>query len=186
MRTSDAISERRTIKRFTSQEVSRQDMESLIAAATLAPNHRLTQPWRFYVLGPEARYGYGMALGNRKAKKIEDPAAAQKMRESVAQEHRAVPAMLAVAMVMNDNEEIREEDYASVMMGVQNLCLVAAEKGLGTALKSGAILADPAAREAASVSDNERIVVVVNIGTAADVPGPRTRESPAAFTHWLP
>jgi hypothetical protein len=35
----------------------------------VGPNHRLTQPWRFAVLGPEARASYGLALGNRKAKR---------------------------------------------------------------------------------------------------------------------
>lgn len=186
MQTLDAINQRRTIKRFENQEVSRGDIEAMLSAATLAPNHRLTQPWRFYVLGPEARYGYGMALGNRKAKKIEDPAAAQKMRETVAEEHRAVPGMLAIAMTVNENEEIREEDYAAVMMGVQNLALVAVEKGLGTAFKSGAILGDPAARAAVGVAENERIVLVINVGVAAEVPAPKARESAAALTRWVP
>ena len=36
-------------------------------------------------MGPEARYAYGFALGERKAKKIEDATAAQAMRETVAQ-----------------------------------------------------------------------------------------------------
>ena len=186
MLTIEAISGRRTIKRFTNQEIAREDIESLLAAATQAPNHRLTQPWRFYVLGPEARYGYGMALGSRKAKKIEDPAAAQKIRETVAEEHRALPAMLAVAMVINENEEIREEDYAAVMMGVQNLALAAVDKGLGTAFKSGAILGDPAARAAATVPEGERIVLVVNIGVPAEVSAPRNRDAPSQHTRWVP
>jgi Nitroreductase len=95
MRASEAIRERRSIKRFTDRPVSREAIETLLAAATLAPNHRLTQPWRFYVLGPDARYAYGLALGERKAKKIENPDAARAMRETVAQEHRALPCMIA-------------------------------------------------------------------------------------------
>jgi nitroreductase len=186
MQTIEAISGRRTIKRFTSQEISREDIETLLAAAALAPNHRLTQPWRFYVLGPEARYGYGLALGSRKAKKIEDPAAAQKMRETVAEEHRALPAMLAIAMIVNENEEIREEDYAAVMMGVQNLALAAVDKGLGTAFKSGAILGDPAARAAVTVPDGERIVLVVNVGVPAEAAVPKTRDPVAQYTRFVP
>jgi nitroreductase len=186
MQTIEAISERRTIKRFSNQEISREHMEALLSAATLAPNHRLTQPWRFYVLGPEARYAYGLALGSRKAKKIEDPAAAQKMRETVAEEHRALPGMLAVAMVVNENEEIREEDYAAVMMGVQNLALVAVDKGLGTAFKSGAILGDPAARAAVTVAEGERIVLVVNIGVPAEAAPAKNRDAAAVHTRWVP
>src|SRR3954469_25669493 len=119
MKTSDANRERRSIRRFADRTVAREEIESLIDAASLAPNHRLTNPWRFYVLGPEARYAYGLALGARKAKKIEDAEKAQQMRETVAAEHRALPAMIAVAVVDNENAEIREEDYAAVMMAVQ-------------------------------------------------------------------
>src|SRR3954463_3745968 len=97
----------------------------MLAAATLAPNHKLTQPWRFYVLGPEARYAYGSALGARKARKIEDPEKAARMRQTVADEHRALPVMLVVAVVDNEDAELRQEDYAAAMMAIQNLSLVA-------------------------------------------------------------
>src|SRR3954462_15058497 len=125
MLTSDAIRARRSIKRFTNRPVTREEIETLLAAATLAPNHRLTLPWRFYVLGPEARYAYGLALCDRKARKLEDLYAACTMRQTVANEHRALPCMIAVAVVDNENPEIREEDYAAVMMSVQNIALAA-------------------------------------------------------------
>ena len=184
MNVSDAIVARRSIKKFTSRAVSRQEMESLLASAVLAPNHRLTQPWRFYVLGPEARHAYGLVLGGRKAKKIEDPAAAQAMRETVAAEHRALPAMLVVAVADNENAEIREEDYAAAMMAIQNLSLAAVAIGLGTHVKTGAIMADPAARAAAGVKDGERIISVVNIGEPAEMPAPKAREAAGKFTIW--
>ncbi len=186
MQLSEAISARRTIKRFTTTPVTREDIETLLAAAVQAPNHRLTQPWRFYVMGPDARYAYGFALGSRKAKKIEDPAAAQKMRETVAEEHRALPAILAIAMVVNPNEEIREEDYAAAMMAVQNICLTAVARGLGTALKSGAVMADPAARAALGIADNERIIVTMNVGTPAEAAPAKAREQATTHTKWVP
>lgn len=181
---SDVIANRRSIKRFTNRVVTREEIERLLAAATLAPNHKLTQPWRFYVLGPEARYGYGLALGARKARKIEDPDKAAHTRQTVAEEHRALPAMLVVAVVNNDDAELREEDYAATMMAIQNLSLVAVEMGLGTHIKTGAIMGDPASRAAVGVKENERIVAVVNVGEPADVPPPKSRESAAAFTTW--
>jgi len=186
MRASDAIRERRSIKRFADRPVSREDIETLLAAATLAPNHRLTQPWRFYVLGPEARYAYGLALGERKARKLEDPDAARTMRETVAEEHRALPCMIAVAVVNNENPEIRDEDYAATMMAIQNIALTAVELGLGTHLKTGGVMGDSAARAAAGVRDDERIIAIVNVGTPADVPPAKKREPASAFTTWVP
>src|SRR5687767_13857306 len=99
MQVKAAIAARRSIKRFTDRGVSREQIEALLDAATHAPNHHMTQPWRFYILGPDARHAYGLALGARKATKIDDPAAAQAMRDKVAAEHRALPAMIAVAML---------------------------------------------------------------------------------------
>lgn len=186
MQISDAISTRRSIKRFTSRSVTREEIETLLSAAVAAPNHRLTQPWRFYVLGPDARHAYGLVLGERKARKLEDPDAARAMRDSVAAEHRSLPAMLVVAVADNEVPEIREEDYAAAMMGIQNLSLAALELGLGTHVKTGAVMSDAAARAAAGVKDNERIVAVVNIGEPADVPPAKKREPATAFTTWRP
>jgi len=184
MNTSEAISTRRSIKKFTSRPVTREEIETCLAAAVAAPNHRLTQPWRFYVLGPDARHAYGLVLGGRKARKIEDPEAARAMREAVAAEHRALPTMLIVAVVDNENPEIKEEDYAAAMMAIQNLSLSAVELGLGTHIKTGAVMADPGARAAAGVKDGERVVAVVNIGEPAEVPPAKPREPASAFTTW--
>src|ERR1044071_4932239 len=112
----EAIRARRSIKRFTPEPVTRDQIEALLDAATLAPNHRLTQPWRFYVLGPAARHAYGLALGERKARKQPDPEAGRRLRDTVAEEHRALPCMIVVAVVENENPEVSEEDYAATMM----------------------------------------------------------------------
>ncbi|HXT17228.1 MAG TPA: nitroreductase [Gemmatimonadaceae bacterium] len=186
MHIAEAIRARRSIKRFTNRELTREDIASLLDAASLAPNHRLTQPWRFYVLGPDARQAYGDALGARKAKKIEDAALAQKTRETTAADHRTLPAMIAVAVARNENPEIAEEDYAAAMMAIQNLALAAVERGLGTHIKTGAIMDDPAARAAVGVRGNERIVAIVNVGEPAETPPEKPRQPASAFTTWVP
>lgn len=185
MTTLETMRSRRSIKQFAHVPVTREQIETLLDAAVLAPNHHLTQPWRFYVLGPAARRAYGEALGNRKARKLEDVNAARLVREKVAAEHEALPAMIAVAMRQDDNPEARQEDYAAVMMGVQNLSLAALELGLGTHIKTGAVMDDPAARAAVGVPDDERIVAVVNVGVPADVPAPKPRAPATSYTKWL-
>ena len=186
MNVNEAINDRRSIKKFSDRNVPRETIESLLSAVVRAPNHHLTQPWRFYVLGPSARYAYGGALGTRKAKKIEDLTAGDKLIETVATEHRAIPAMIAVAMKLDENAEKREEDYAAVMMGIENLALAAVAAGLGTHIKTGAIMEDPAARRAARVRDGERIVAIINVGFPAEVPPPRARTAAEEFTTWVP
>ncbi|HET9948586.1 MAG TPA: nitroreductase family protein, partial [Longimicrobiales bacterium] len=115
----DIIASRRSIKEFTSRPVGREEIERLLDAAVTAPNHRLTQPWRFYVLGPEARRAYGRVLGARKAARIEDPEAGRAVARKVEEAHAALPAMIVVTVVLDDDPEIREEDYAAAFMAIQ-------------------------------------------------------------------
>lgn len=186
MQVFDAIQSRRSIKRFTDRVVTRGEIERLLAAAALAPNHRLTEPWRFYVLGPEARHAYGLALGDRKARKLTDPDAIAALREKVAAENRSLPCMIAVAMVVHDDPEVREEDYAAVMMAIQNLALVAVDMRLGTHIKTGAVMETAAAREAVGVPADQRIVATINVGEPAEVPAPKPRHEGRENTTWLP
>jgi len=184
MNVMDALAHRRSIKKFSDRPVTRAQVERLLAAAVLAPNHRLTQPWRFYVLGPKARRAYGEVLGARKAQKVEEPAAAARVREKVAAEQAALPCMIAVAMREDPNPEIREEDFGACMMAVDNLLLAAVDEGLGTHVKTGGVMQDPDARAAVGVAADERIVAVVNVGVPDEVPVPKPRLPAAGLTHW--
>ena len=179
-----AIRGRRSVREFTSRPVDHESIERLLEAAAQAPNHRMTQPWRFYVLGPAARRAYGTVLGGRKAKKIEDPDAARAVLEKVAAAHERLPAMVAFAMVEDANPETREEDYASMMMAIQNFTLAAAAEGLATHIKTGAVMHDPGARAAAGVPDGQKIVAIVELGEAAALPSPRDRTPASQFTTW--
>jgi len=181
----DAIESRRSIRHFTDRPVPREDIERLLDAFTRAPNHRLTQPWRFYVMGADARRQYGSAIGARKARRVEDPAAAEAVQRKVTQEHEVLPAMIAVAMVQDEKLEVREEDYAAIFMGLQNLSLAAEAMGLGTHIKTGAVMDDPDARSAAGVREGERIVALVHIGEPAEVPGAKRRTDASEFTTWV-
>jgi nitroreductase len=64
----EAIRTRRSIKQFTDRANGREEIALLLEAVTLAPNHRMTQRWRFYVLGSRVRRDHGEVLGSRKAK----------------------------------------------------------------------------------------------------------------------
>jgi nitroreductase len=182
----ELLSSRRSIREFTPREVSRREVETLLECAVTAPNHRLTQPWKFFVLGPDTRRAYGVALGARKAKKIEDPIAAEALRQKIGEEHAALPLMIAVAVSQNENPEIREEDYAAGMMAVQNIALAAVALGLGTHIKSGAVMDDPSARSAIGVADGDRIIAMINVGEPANIPAAKLRRSAAEATVWMP
>ena len=180
-----ALYGRRAAWKLHDRPVPREAVERLLGTAVWAPNHRMTEPWRFYVLGPQARRSYGAALGARKAKRVEDPEAARAVLQKVEDTHAALPAMLAVSMILDDNPEIREEDYAATYMAIQNLCLVAHGLGLGTHLKTGAVMDDSRAREAVGVAEGERIIATIFVGEPASTPEPKARRPAAELTTWV-
>lgn len=180
-----AIRSRRSIKHFERETVGPEMIAELLELAVLGPNFRMSQPWRFLVLGPEARAAYGRALGARKAKKLEDPDAKAAMIERNVAEAVAVPATVAVVQMLHENPEIREDDFAAIWMGIENLLVGAVARGLGSHLRTGAVLGDPALREPLSVGDGERLVALVQLGVPAQVPDAKPRESAAARTTWV-
>lgn len=182
----DAIRARRSVKRFEPEPVARELIERLLEAAVLAPNHRMTQPWRFLVMGPEANAAYATVLSERKAANTADPAVAEAVRRKVRQEYAAVPVMIGVVNRLDDNPEIREEDYAATYMAIENLCLEAVELGLGTHLRTGGTMDDPRVREALGIGDGERLVAVVQLGRPAAIPDAKPRKSAGELTRWLP
>jgi nitroreductase len=181
----DAIAQRRSIRQFTTREIERSEIEQLIDMAVMAPNHRLTRPWRFYILGPKARRGYGEVLGARKAKKLEDPEAARALIDKVAAAEVAVPAMIVVTVKRNDNPETAEEDYAAAMMAVQNIMLAAVPMGLGTHLRSGAVMNDPRTHAVLGVPETERVIALIHLGEPAESPPVKPPVSSDAVTVWL-
>ena len=182
----EAIRNRRSTKKFTTTPVTRDQVETLLELAVLAPNHRMSAPWRFLVLGPDARAGYGQALGVRKARRIEDPEAARAVRERTVADAVGAPLMIAVAQVLSPNPEIMEEDYAAIWMAIQNLLLGAVGLGLGTHVRTGAVFGDQAVREAWGVADDERVVGVVLMGEPDGAPESKARVPASERTVWLP
>jgi nitroreductase len=182
----DAIRERRSVKEYSDEPVDRETLTALLELAVLAPNHRMTAPWGFLVLGPEARRAYGEVKGGRRARKVDDPDVAETILRKTIEEAVALPALVAVTQRLDDDAEIREEDFASVYMGIQNVLLAAMELGLGAHVKTGAVLDDPATRAAFGVGPDDRVVALVQLGTPAAIPKPKPRRSAAEVTRWLP
>ena len=102
------------------------------------------------------------------------------------EEYAALPALIGVAMRLDENAADREEDYAATFMAVDNLCLAALELELGTHIKTGAVLADPEVRAALQVPAGERLVAIVQVGYPAEQPAPKPRLAAAELTRWLP
>lgn len=180
-----AIRHRRSIKRHTERPIPREELEALLELVVLAPNHRMTEPWRFLVLGPEARRTYGYLKGESRARKVDSAEAAETLRTRTLAEVERLPALIGFVQRLDPDPKVREEDFASVYMGMQNLLLGAVSLGLGTYVKTGDLLEAPATREALGLGEGERLVALVELGEPAEVPDAKPRTPAAERTRWL-
>lgn len=185
MTVDEAIRSRTSVKNFGDRPIRPQEIEQLLELAVYAPNHRMTEPWGFLVLGEEAKAAYARVLGGRKAKNANTEQAGDMVREKVMRRTLAVPAMIAVTMHLNEDPEIREEDYAATWMAVQNLCLAAVDRGLGTHIKTGAVMQDPALREAWQVPADRRVVGLIELGQPEGETRVTERGPARERTRWL-
>ena len=122
MTLSDLIRTRRSLKAFATRPVPRELVAELLDVAVYAPNHRLTEPWRFVVADGDARGPIVDELVLIAAAKGKDPA---KTRIRLDQ----VPMFLFVVMRESDDPLIRDEDVSATSSVVQNVLLLAWERG---------------------------------------------------------
>lgn len=133
----EQIRGRRTIKLFHDRPVSRKLILEAIEAARWAPSHHVTEPWHFYLLGPETvRESVELTrvvTTERKGEKIADFKA-----ESAA----AIPGWLVVTCRNSDEELRQREDYASCCCAVQNLMIYLSAAGAASKWSTGPITRD--------------------------------------------
>ncbi|MEX2526722.1 MAG: nitroreductase [Gemmatimonadota bacterium] len=186
MDTLQSISARRSVKVFAPEPVTREQISTLLETVVAAPNHRMTEPWRFVVVGPEARETYASIVADRKAAKCDDEAQAELVRQKAVANATSIPWTIAVIQLLAQDSAVREEDYATVYMGIQNLLLAAVAMGLGTHVKTGGIMDDPRIRTLLGMEGDERIVALVQVGFPEAVPDAKPRTPARLRTSWLP
>jgi nitroreductase len=180
------IRDRRSQKTFTNRPVNEADIRTLLDAAVLAPNHKLTQPWGFIVLGPRARRRYGEIKAHLRVREETDPVVAEEKRAKIAAEIAAVPAVVVVTQRVEGEPNRRREDYAAIFMAIENMLLAATSMGLGSKVHTGDIMNAVPMRELVKAEEHEQIVAIVHLGEAAEEMKPKARSAASEKTRWLP
>jgi nitroreductase len=182
-----AIKKRTSVRRFRPDPVPRDLIEQLLECAVRAPNHKLTEPWRFAVLTGGARDLFAEIRARHRLKRFNDPASAEALAgaDKVRQESRQTPVFIVIMAAQNPDEITREEDYAATMMATANLMIAAESLGLGTYLKSGGVMRDPSLLELAGVPETFRVVGILSVGYPAQEETPRRRRPASELTRWV-
>jgi nitroreductase len=171
-----AIKERRTIKRFKDEPVSPETVTALLETAVWAPNHKMTQPWRFIMAHGSGRDQLAEAARESAILKEKDPERRKDAGEKAYLKLRSVPLILLVVMKEDPNLLVREEDFAATSCVIHNFTLLAWEQGLGTIWATSAHILAPEFRKAAGVQPGEKIVGSIHVGYPDMIPKPQERK----------
>ena len=145
---------RRTIELFLQTPVPKALLLEAIEAATWAPNHRLTEPWRFYLLGEESTQRC-LDLCEKIVTANKGADAGRWKRESWAQK----PGWLVVTCQSSDDELLQREDYGATCAAIQNALLYLWKAGVGSKWTSGAITRDSRFFDIVGIDEHDEFVV---------------------------
>jgi nitroreductase len=144
----EAIRTRRTHKAYAPGPVDRETLDELFELARWAPNHKLTNPWRFRVVGPGA-------LERLKAAAA-DPIAAAKLERA--------PTLVVVSAKQSGDPLTDAEDVCATAAAVYAVLLAAHGRGLAGYWRTPAILLEPAGRAAVGLAEDERVLGLLHLG----------------------
>jgi nitroreductase len=183
----EAIMSRRSIGAVTDERPERPDIEALLDAAVRAPNHHLTEPWRFIVLAGTARHELGEVMGRRVRRELpNDPRLEEKVQFEEGRPLRAPVVVTAVYTPSTNPKAVENEDRYSVGAAMQNVLLAAHARGLAGFLRTGAAAADPAVAEHLGLAPGEEVAGFIYLGHPAqeDPPPSKPRTDAAERTTW--
>jgi nitroreductase len=147
MNVEEAIRGRRTHKVFASEPLSRELLDELLELARWAPNHHLTNPWRFRVLGLDSLQRLKQAAGPETAAKLD-----------------RAPTLVAVTQIRSDDPVQDEEDLCATACATYAVLLGAHGRGLAGYWRTPHVLRTPDGRDALGIGDDERFVALVHLG----------------------
>ena len=179
----EMLRSRRTVNFFRPDEpVSADLLLQAIEVARWAPNHRLTEPWHFYILGHETVQRTKDLIVDLKTRGREHPRPG-KVRERL----DAIPGWFVLTSRLSPDNPLQErEDYAACACAVQNLMLYLWQAGVGVKWTTGDVVRDERFYRLLGIDpEGQRIVGLFWYGYPAIAPGRQKRRRPEAIATWL-
>lgn len=144
------ITERRNIKKFKSDVIDINLIKSWLETASMAPNHRMTEPWEILFIGIETR---------------------EKLNHKT--NFGDAPVLIAILSKHGNTEVEKNENLAAVACFIQNFNLMAWESGVGTLWSS--LGNSQAVRTIVDVTDDYSIMGIFGVGYPEELPEVKKR-----------
>jgi len=165
----EAIRGRRTHKAYGPDPVDPDTLDELFDLARWAPNHHLTNPWRFRVLGREALSRLKASAGPEAAAKLD-----------------RAPTLVCASVVLAGDPIQDEEDICAAASAVYIVLLAAHARGLAGYWRTPGVLRTPDGAAAVGMGEDELFVGLLHLGHAREEKSPPDRVPPADFVTYLP
>ncbi len=145
---------RRTIELFLQTPVPEKLILAAIETATWVPNHHVTEPWRFYLLGKETKERC-LNLCRDIVTDKKGAEAGEFKRQSWSQK----PGWLVVTCQRSEDELLQRENYAACSAAVHTLMLYLWKAKVGSKWTTGDITRDSRFFDIIGVDEAEEFVV---------------------------
>jgi nitroreductase len=165
----EAIRGRRTHKAYGPEPVGREILDELFDLARWAPNHHLTNPWRFRVLGRESLERLKLAAGPEAAAKLD-----------------RAPTLVCASVKLSGDPVQDEEDLCAAACAIFIVLLAAHARGLAGYWRTPGVLRTPDGATAVGMERDELFVGLIHLGHARQEKAPPERLPPTDFVSYLP
>ncbi|PIC64755.1 nitroreductase [Sporosarcina sp. P13] len=171
----EAIVTRRSIKNFNGQPIEPEIIPEIIEDAVWAPNHGNRNPWRL-IVAADAQYKQLLDVlkefGVANWKQLSDEDLDKQMKK-----FSSASAAVFIIVPEDARQKERLEDYAAASMLIQNIQLLAWDRGIGTCWKTPPFLDNPKFRERLDVQQGERIISMLQFGYFDTLPKAAPRKT---------
>lgn len=191
MHVDEAIRQRRTHKVYGGGAISDQTLRELLDLAIWAPNHGLTEPWRFSVVAGSRLAALASAIEAAfdAMDRGDGDAGAERLRlkkRKMARRLAGAGAVIAVSYLQTPERPLLDrEDYAATACAVQNILLAATARGLVGLWGTGKVMGHPQVRAFLQQTEEEAQVGVIFLGTPQQDMSGRRLQDAAAQSRWV-
>jgi nitroreductase len=185
MEVEKAIRTRRTIKAFEAEPVDRAILEELLELARWAPNHHLTNPWRFRVVGPRSLEALKAAAADLARATAPEGASLDELGRVAAAKLERAPTLVVVSAKHSADPVQDEEDAHATACAAYNVLLGAHARGLAGYWRTPAVLRTEAGADAVGLPGDERFVGMLYLGRARQTADAPARAPVADYARFL-
>lgn len=182
----EVIKSRRSIPKMKSDPVPRSMIEEALDAAVWVPNHRVTEPWQFFVLQGDAKRRFAAIRRDFRRSTMPNPDApeVQPALEKLYRDTLETPVVIVVTSHVAEDPETREEDFWASFAAGYAFMLAAWSHGVGSYFRTGPLREFPALRDFLQLPNDRRVIGILYVGYPAEVPIKR-RTTASEKTVWL-